>query len=146
MGSAQGVHQSCTPSGVGINAGSATAHSTHAPTIHVIGKACVPQRRRPHPVCPSLTWPRAELGRVFLAPEGRRTLVVPLSSSCAMITPYAPEALPIDPRSPGLVSTLQITVPSGMALSGSTLPTVREAACVRAWEGGRRGDKTRLCE
>ena len=44
-----------------------------------------------------------------------------------MMIAEAPEARARDPRSPSLASTLEMMVPSGIALTGKMFPTVREA-------------------
>ena len=45
----------------------------------------------------------------------------------AIVMAEVPEARARLPRSPGLASTLEIMVPSGITLTGRMLPTVREA-------------------
>ena len=64
------------------------------------------------------------LSRFFFIVDGKRICVALLSSSCVTIVQYVPDARLISPRSPARISMFEITVPSGIAFKGRTLPTV----------------------
>ena len=58
----------------------------------------------------------------LLAPDGSLIREKPVSRLWEIKMQYSPDALAKVPRSPSLDSTLQMIVPSGMELSGKTLP------------------------
>jgi hypothetical protein len=62
-------------------------------------------------------------GIVFLEPDGNLILVLLPSSECPTIVAYVPEHLEYAPLSPTEDSILQMVVPYGTLLTGSTFPT-----------------------